>query len=140
MLSKIGQILLIPVLIASSIGMTIDIHYCQHKLYDIAIFEEAQNCCTSNMNADHEKAHHCKNTSDHQNSCKHETLHLNKVDNFVISIFNFENIWQDIFSTPHFLSTDYNLHRLSQQFKFLEWDCKSFRIQSLHALLQVYLL
>lgn len=91
MLRKLSHIGLIGLLLVSTMGMTINLHYCQHKLYDIGIFGQAEKCCIPHDKSHHsKKEHHCKATNHHKDDCEDETIHIESVDNFVVPSFSFE--------------------------------------------------
>jgi len=47
-LQKIGALLLIPVILFSSFGFTINVHYCKGELKNYALFVEAEDCDMAN--------------------------------------------------------------------------------------------
>ena len=142
MLKKIGHIILIPLLLVATMGMTVNMHYCKHKLYDIGIFGQAENCCAPKESTHHDKAHHCKANNHHKSDCQDETVHVDKVDNFVLSSFDFN--FQDISFSTLFtcisLFTDLNSTSVAQQVEFNDLNISPPRIQVVLSLLQTYLL
>lgn len=143
MLKKIGHIVLVPLLLVATMGMTINMHFCQHKLYDIGIFSKAESCCMPDVNSKHHKTHQCNLHHHHKKSdCKDETVHVNKVDNFVLSLFDFD--FQDLpFSTLFTcfsLFTDVNSTFITQQVEFPELNSSPPGKEVTLSLLQTYLL
>ncbi len=86
MIKKIGHIALVLLLLVTTMGVKINLHYCQHTLYDIGIFGEAENCCKPTVGcckANTDKHSHTGNKENH--TCKDETVFINAVDNFIVS-------------------------------------------------------
>lgn len=91
MLRKISHIGLIVLLLVSTMSMTINLHFCQHKLYDIGIFRQAHSCCMPSQSQSSEKTNHCNLHHHSQNgNCQDKTVHPKPVDNFVVSAFYFD--------------------------------------------------
>ena len=100
--------MLSTLLLFSATGMTINMHFCQGYLYDLAVNVPAHDCCDNKSddntchhnqqhNHDQSKSHHCDN----------ETIKSRSTDNFVVSDFsyNFENSHSfDLFCTNHLLA------------------------------------
>jgi hypothetical protein len=143
MLRKISHIGLIVLLLVSTMSMTIDLHYCQHKLYDFGIFRQAHSCCMPSQNQPFEKTNHC-NLHHHQKkgNCQDKTVHLKPVDNFVVSaflfdfdhlhliqIFDFQPIFADIFHVSG-----------GQKIEAPPWKISPPGIQVTLSLLQTYIL
>ena len=101
MLKKAGHIILIPLLVVATMGMTINMHYCKGKLYDLGIFTQAANCYGEhvNMSASAEvpkqtksnHLHNCCSSHHSKSDCKDESIKLNHVDNYIVSAFNFDS-------------------------------------------------
>lgn len=99
MVKILSHITLSALLLISTAGMTINMHYCQDQLYDLAINSPAHDCCESNMNDnacrhDHDmaKSHHCDD----------ESIKIEASHDFLVSglSFNFENSHSfELFST-----------------------------------------
>lgn len=97
MLKKISHIVLVPLLLVATVGMTVNLHFCQQELYDIGILTQAENCCISgheHLNADMpDKKHHdhqCDSSNHKSNDCEDETIHVDAVDSFVFSTFDYD--------------------------------------------------
>lgn len=82
--------ILVILLVVSTTGMTIDLHYCYHELYDFGVFSQAENCC---MPDEHEHnsttVTHCNMDQHQQSDCEDETVTLGHVDDFLASVFSF---------------------------------------------------
>lgn len=70
MFKIISHIVLSALLLFSATGMTINMHFCQNHLYDLAFNAPAHDCCESDMDDnvchhDHDmaKTHHCDDES-----------------------------------------------------------------------------
>lgn len=99
MIKKLGHISIALLLLISTTGMTVRLHYCNNKLYDFNIFSQAQNCCSNG--SDHLNSGESRDTRKHEaqschmdnhktNDCKDDAIHVNSVSNFVQSNFQFE--------------------------------------------------
>lgn len=82
MLKIIGHIALSALLLISSTGVKISMHFCQDHLYDLAINTPAHSCCSDDNNTCHHdhsqaRAHHCDD----------RTIQLKNTDNFLVSGF-----------------------------------------------------
>jgi len=61
----------LSVLVAvSTTGLTLDMHFCRDRLYDIAMFSDAKNCCETGHHGDmechdaaEEDPHHCDDST-----------------------------------------------------------------------------
>ncbi len=141
MLKKISQILLILVLLVSTVGMNINMHFCQQKLYDIAVFKDAADCCAPKTNH-HEKSHHCKVNNHHKNDCEDETIPIDKVDSFIVTSFNFD--FQTISLSTLFtfitIYMDLNSTLVTQQVELHNLNISPPKIQAVLSLLQTYLI
>lgn len=85
-----GHIIVSAVLLVSSAGLTINMHFCEGHLYDLALFAPAYSCCETHgikacchHNHDQNKAHHCED----------ESIKLESTNDFFVSnvSFDFEN-------------------------------------------------
>lgn len=67
--------------------MTIDLHYCQHRLYDIGIFSSAKSCCSDPGKgmASNRHDHSCCMHGDHLKTCKNEKIIIHHVDDYVVT-------------------------------------------------------
>ena len=66
MLKVLGHIALSAMMLLTVSGMTINMHYCQGHLYDLAVNSPAHSCCDVDDHAgvchhdqDQQKSHHC---------------------------------------------------------------------------------
>jgi hypothetical protein len=87
MLGRIGHTLLALLLLVSTTGFNVSLHYCQHRLYDVGIFSQAENCCASD-NQHQKKSHHYHHCGiDHpvKSKCEDKTIHFVSIDHFLLS-------------------------------------------------------
>jgi hypothetical protein len=101
MFKVISHIVLSALLLVSATGMTINMHFCQGHLYDLAFNVPAHDCCENDLddNAchhDHDmtKAHHCDNES-----IKIETSHDFLASGFLFDFDNSQSL--ELFGTSH---------------------------------------
>jgi hypothetical protein len=90
MVKVISHITLSLILLFSVSGMTINMHFCQGHLYDMALNAPAHDCCDNDSDdntCDHD---HDMAKSDH---CDDESIRIESSRDFVASglTFNFEN-------------------------------------------------
>ena len=98
MIRLISHIILSGLILLSFTGLTVNLHYCQDGLYDIALNSPAKNCCESGMHD-----HHCHPDPDRDNSnhCDDETVKVESTDDFIVSsyLFDFDDLHQiDLFN------------------------------------------
>ena len=144
MIKKTGHIVLSFLLLVSAVGMTVSLHYCQDKIYDIGLFSQAHSCCDPAM-ADHNKSRHhdhCDLSHQKKSDCQDETITLDHVDNFVVAVsgFNFQNIsFINLFFWKPFVS---DLNYLSDIFvtRMPLWDVSPPEKLTFLSFLQAYLL
>jgi hypothetical protein len=147
---KFGHIVLSFLLLISTVGMVINLHYCENQLYDIGIFAEATNCCIENKQGHHPEdenhhkhiqAHHdCDPEKHAQNDCDDETVTIDSVDNFVVSsfIFDFNNFsFINLFLAIPIITDLYDLSTVSV-IEIPEWNIPPPKIQTILSNLQVY--
>ena len=86
MFRKIIHIVFAVLILGSTTGMTINLHYCQDTLYDIGLNKPAQSCCDTGSDKKHchhgsilKKPHHCKD----------ETIKVESTDAFLVSSYTF---------------------------------------------------
>ena len=99
MIKFLIHISLSALLLLSATGMTINLHYCQDQLFDLALIRPADNCCETGM---HEN--HCHHDADMANSnhCDDESISFESTSEYVVSAisFSFENAHSfDLFYT-----------------------------------------
>ena len=68
-------------------GVSIDFHYCQEGLYDIALNSQAHDCCDGGAHD-----HHCHHPADqgHPDQCKDKTVKMGTTDEYVVSSSQFD--------------------------------------------------
>jgi hypothetical protein len=87
MFRLISHIILSGLILLSLTGLTINLHYCQETLYDIALNSPAESCCE---NGAHD--HHCHPDPDMENSnhCDDETVKVESTDVYFVSSYSFD--------------------------------------------------
>lgn len=87
-LRKTSHIVLALLLLVSTTGMTVSLHYCNHSLYDIGIFTRAESCCMTQENMTETNVHdHCAADLQQKGHCEDETIALDHVDDFLATAF-----------------------------------------------------
>jgi hypothetical protein len=91
MIRKFTHITIILILLISTVGFTINFHYCNDKIYDVGIYSEATSCCSVDVHEHHNKKnhHHSCDSESHKNDCEDETLKFESLDSFIGSFNNF---------------------------------------------------
>ena len=89
MIKKIVHIVIANLILVSTIGFTINMHYCHDQLIDLALFSPAHSCCDTGSEG------HC-HTPDgisNMNHCEDESIEVGSTDDYVVLsfTFNFEN-------------------------------------------------
>lgn len=92
MLRKLSHITLILILLISTVGFTINLHYCNDRIYDLGIYSEATSCCIDGVHERNSKDehHHDCSSDTHKRDCKDETLKFKSLDNFINTSSNFD--------------------------------------------------
>lgn len=103
MVKLVIHITLSALLLLTATGMTINMHFCQGYLYDLALIAPAHDCCetdgiedTCHHDEDQDKSHHCVD----------DTIKVESTNDFFVSSysFDFENSHSfDLFFTTQFL-------------------------------------
>ena len=73
---------LAAILLVSTTGMTINLHYCHELLYDVGLNKPAEDCCDNGKN---DNSCHHGHALDKPNHCKNESITVKLSDNFLIS-------------------------------------------------------
>jgi hypothetical protein len=151
MFKKVIHIGITALLVVSTTGLTIHLHYCKDKLYDVGVFSEALSCCGDGA---HE---HSPASARHQNSqmnkvcgpahrtmdgCDDKTVRIRPVDDFMVisAVFDFTNDFSlDIFAINSLVTELYTLTDVSV-IETAEWSKSPPGIQTVLSLLQTYLL
>jgi hypothetical protein len=87
MIKLIGHMVLSGLLLVTSTGMTINMHFCQGHLYDLALNAPAHSCCEPDAGetACH---HHHDMTKSHQ--CDDKSIRIESSQDYVSSGFTFD--------------------------------------------------
>jgi hypothetical protein len=86
-------------LLVSSLGLTVNMHFCQDHLYDIALNRPAHSCCEEGAPAAH--CHHDQMAMD-SHHCDNESVRIRSTDDYVVSGFSID--FSDLHSIDLFLS------------------------------------
>lgn len=103
MLKITSHIVLSAMLLLSATGLTINMHFCQGHLYDMALNAPAHDCCendtddnTCHHDHDMTKSHHCED----------ESINIESSQDFITSGFTFNFVDShslEIFSTAQLI-------------------------------------
>jgi hypothetical protein len=105
MIRLISHIILSGLILLSVTGLTINLHYCQDALYDIALNSLAENCYE---NGAHENCCHPDPDMKNSNHCDDETVKVESTDDFFVSSFSFD------FEDVHQIDLLFAIHILSE--------------------------
>ena len=144
MLRKISHISFVILLLISTTVMTVNLHFCKQKLYDIGVFSQAENCCMPNEKQhNNTKYHHQCDMNNHKKSdCQDETIRIESIDDFVVSSsnFDFNNLsFLNLFILNSMVADLFNSSNLSVD-EIPERNISPPKIQVVLSLLQTYLL
>ena len=91
---RIANILTTVVFLISFIGIQVNKHYSQGKLYDVSVFNEAESCCDISEMCEIENmgVGQCEHKSNHDLSCKTTTEVFKLHDNFISEKYSSPNI------------------------------------------------
>lgn len=151
MIKRVAHIVLIPVLLLSTMGMTLNLHYCKDELYDIGVFAEATNCCIDKKHElpasdshHHEGHNHNCNVDNHKPSdCQDEKIQIESVDDFVVSnsSFTFNQEYSSLLFPVYFVVLDlFSFSEITTSEKIPKRDISPPKIQVVLSLLQTYLI
>lgn len=143
MLRKISHLTLIFLLLVSTVGLSINLHYCNNNIYDIGVFSEAISCCSvdANKHLNKELHHNCEMNS-HKNDCEDETLKIESLDNYITSSndININNeSFVNLFIVSAFVTDVLNLSHITSE-EVPIYNISPPKIQVILALFQSYLL
>jgi hypothetical protein len=94
MIKLLSHITLSAILLLSATGMTINMHFCEGHLYDVALIAPAHDCCetdgtedTCQHDQDQNRSHQC------EDGCEDESIQAQSTTDFFVSgySFDFEN-------------------------------------------------
>jgi len=71
----------------STLGVTVNLHYCGDRVYDVALNRPAHACCDPGAKEAH--CHHEQQAAD-KHHCEDHSVRTESPDNFLISGFNFD--------------------------------------------------
>ena len=89
MFRKIAHIIVAALILVSTTGFTINMHYCHNQLIDLALFAPAKSCCDTSSGKPCDTGNEIKKMS----HCEDESIQVETTDDFVGSspAFNLEN-------------------------------------------------
>jgi hypothetical protein len=87
MFKLLSHITLSALLLLSATGLTINMHFCDGHLYDLALIAPAHDCCEIDGSAD-ACHHHQDQTKPHQ--CDDETVKVDSTNDFFVSAYSFD--------------------------------------------------
>ena len=87
MFRLISHIILSVLILFSVTGLTVNLHYCQDELYDLALNSPAEDCCD---NEAHDHPCHHDAGMDSSNHCDDETIKVESTDDFFTSSYSFD--------------------------------------------------
>ena len=105
MFRLISHIVLSGIILLSLTGLTVNLHYCQDALYDIALNSPAESCYE---NGAHENCCHPDPDKENTNHCDDETVKVESTDDFFVSSFSFD------FEDVHQIDLLFAIHILSE--------------------------
>jgi hypothetical protein len=79
MYRKVFHIILAGLILVSTTGFTLNLHYCHGKIYDLALFAPAHSCCEAGSRA------HCHEAGDMNttNHCQDESIVVQSTDDYI---------------------------------------------------------
>jgi len=87
MIKLLSHITLSAILLLSATGMTINMHFCEGHLYDLALIAQAHDCSETDGNED--TCHHDQDQNkSHQ--CNDETIIVGATNDFFVSNYSFD--------------------------------------------------
>lgn len=87
MVKVISHIILSALFLFSATGVTINMHFCQEKLYDLAINAPAHDCCESDQDVNACHHHHDMPKSHH---CDDESIKIESSHDYLVSGFSYD--------------------------------------------------
>lgn len=87
MVKIIGHIVLSVMMLFSATGMTINMHFCQDHLYDLAFNAPAHDCCENDTDDD---ACHYDHDMVKNHNCDDESIKIESSHDFITSGFTFD--------------------------------------------------
>ncbi len=109
MIKQLSHIFLSVVMLLSATGMTINMHFCQGHLYDLALIAPAHDCCeidgTEHSCDGTEDSCHHNHEKDKSHQCDDESIRFESTNDYFVSShsFDFENSYShDLFFSTLF--------------------------------------
>lgn len=79
MIKSIIHIFFVFLFLISAIGTNLSVHFCNNQIFDLAIFDKAQSCCSSQCH------HNILDSENDSNHCKDKTIKIKVKDNYTVS-------------------------------------------------------
>jgi len=109
MIKKIIHSIVAALILVSTTGFTINLHYCHDQLIDLALYTPAQSCCdTGNVGGCH-----AGDALSKMNHCEDESIVVESTETFVGSsyAFSFENSYSiELLLTASIIFKDQGIH------------------------------
>ena len=121
MIRKISHIAIVLILLVSTTGLTINLHYCNNRIYDLSVYSEATSCCIEGSHEHNTKdeLHHDCDSENHEKDCKDKTVSIAPLHDFekTINTYNVNNIESpsDLFFVYILLIEEPKLSNLASQ-------------------------
>ena len=120
MLKKISHIILSLLVLVTTMGLTVSVHYCGDELKSIDLISQSDNCC-----------------GDSCPDCKNETIEVDIEDDFTISTFNID-LTSDFILLPALIQL-FQVSMYTDQVEQVAYHKPPpFKIQTVLSSLQVY--
>jgi hypothetical protein len=97
-------------ILVSTTGFTINLHYCHNQLVDLALFSPAKSCCDTAKEEPCDAQHSISKKS----HCENESIVVESTENFVGSSFEFSfnnNHSIDLLLTALIIFNDHGIHK-----------------------------
>ena len=118
-MGKIVNILVSVIFLLSFVGVQINKHYSNGKLYSVAIFNEAESCCEAveSCHIDHKTTNHAESSDNENCSCNNETEYLIINNVFIDETLYFAKIFSvEISILAHFETLE------ASQFSYFQYN------------------
>jgi hypothetical protein len=100
MIKLLSHITLSAVLLLSAMGLTINMHFCEGHLYDLALIAPAHDCCETDGTED--TCHHDQDQN-RSHQCDDESIKVESTNDFFVSNYSFD--FENSYSFDLFIAT-----------------------------------
>ena len=111
-IKKILHTVIAALILVSSTGFTINMHYCHDQLIDIALNSPAHSCCESNTKSLCHSGHE-KDGFNKKNHCQNESIIVEPADDYEVSASSFS--YEKVHFTPLFFMAALSSHQGIQE-------------------------